>query len=337
MEERRNKGYGIVSEIIAILEEIPLGRYKLEIGLMLRQAMLLNGILFNSEAWHSVSETEIRMLETVDEHLLRAIVKGHAKTPLELLYLEAGAIPIRHVIASRRLIYHQVILQRDENELTKKFYNAQKVDTIPGDFVDLISEDFKLINEVQDDRKIKMTNGNSYKQQIKSKVKSAAFSYLKEKQQEHSKVKHIQYDKLLVQKYMTSPLFSNDEVNLLYALRSRSTECKANFKQKYIHTNLLCTLCEVECEDQQHIMRCGVILSEFKTNEINKEDVNYEHIFSNDVQKQKVVTSLFISLFKIRNSMMENRNSQEAPSPTRVELNLSHNLQTCIVNSYSGK
>jgi hypothetical protein len=73
VEERRNKGYGIVSEIIAILEEIPLGKYKHEIGLKLRQAMLLNGILYNSEAWHSVTETEIRMLETVDEHLLRAI------------------------------------------------------------------------------------------------------------------------------------------------------------------------------------------------------------------------------------------------------------------------
>ena len=53
VEERKNKGYGIVSEIIAILDEIPLGRYKLEIGLKLRQAMLLNGILFNSEAWHA--------------------------------------------------------------------------------------------------------------------------------------------------------------------------------------------------------------------------------------------------------------------------------------------
>ena len=42
VEERRNKGYGIVTEIIAILDEIPLGRYKLEIGLKLRQAMLLN-------------------------------------------------------------------------------------------------------------------------------------------------------------------------------------------------------------------------------------------------------------------------------------------------------
>ena len=42
----------------------------MEIGLKLRQKMLLNGILYNSEAWHALSETEIKILETVDEHLL---------------------------------------------------------------------------------------------------------------------------------------------------------------------------------------------------------------------------------------------------------------------------
>ena len=48
IEDRRNKGFGIANEIIAILDEIPLGRYKMEIGLKQRQAMLLNGILYNS-------------------------------------------------------------------------------------------------------------------------------------------------------------------------------------------------------------------------------------------------------------------------------------------------
>ena len=31
---------------------------------------MLNGILYNCEVWHSLSETEIRKLETVDENLL---------------------------------------------------------------------------------------------------------------------------------------------------------------------------------------------------------------------------------------------------------------------------
>ena len=97
----------------------------MEIGLHLRQAMLVNGMLYNSEAWHALANEEIKMLEKVDEHLLRMLVKAHSKTPLEFLYLEAGAIPIRFFISGRRLLYLQTILQRPENELTKRVYLAQ--------------------------------------------------------------------------------------------------------------------------------------------------------------------------------------------------------------------
>ena len=54
IESRRGKGFGLCSQILAILSEIPLGNHKIEIGLILRQAMLLNGILYNSEAWQSI-------------------------------------------------------------------------------------------------------------------------------------------------------------------------------------------------------------------------------------------------------------------------------------------
>ena len=45
IDDRVAKGYGIVSDILAILDEIPLGQYRLEMGLKLRQAMLLNGVV----------------------------------------------------------------------------------------------------------------------------------------------------------------------------------------------------------------------------------------------------------------------------------------------------
>ena len=124
IEDRKNRAIAISAEILGIINDIPLGKYKMEIGLKLRQAMLLNGVLFNSEAWHAVKEADIKTLETIDEYLLRALVKGHSKTPLEFLYLEAGALPIRFLISSRRMIYFQTILKRDENELTKKILKA---------------------------------------------------------------------------------------------------------------------------------------------------------------------------------------------------------------------
>ena len=55
IEKRKQKGLGIISEILSLLEEVPLGRYKIKAGLELRKAWLLNGILYNSEAWQSTN------------------------------------------------------------------------------------------------------------------------------------------------------------------------------------------------------------------------------------------------------------------------------------------
>ena len=40
---------GIVSEILSIISEVPLGKHATTVAMKLRDVMLLNGILFNSE------------------------------------------------------------------------------------------------------------------------------------------------------------------------------------------------------------------------------------------------------------------------------------------------
>ena len=191
IEDQRNKGYGIIEEILSIINEIPLGKYRLEIGLTLRQAMFINAILFNSEAWHGLTETEIRILEEIDETLLRSLVKGHSKTPLEFLYLETGAIPIKFIISSRRIIYLHTILTRSNTELIKRVYNAQKETPVKGDYYNLLKNDFLIIGEDLNEEKIASTAKETFKRNVKIKIKIAATKYLKEKQAKHSKVKAI--------------------------------------------------------------------------------------------------------------------------------------------------
>jgi hypothetical protein len=52
------KGYGIVSEIEAIINEVQLGKYKLEVGLQLMQAVLINGLLY----WVTATIIVLRLL-----------------------------------------------------------------------------------------------------------------------------------------------------------------------------------------------------------------------------------------------------------------------------------
>ena len=49
LQDRKRKGNGILADIRAILEEIPLGNRRLETGLLLREAWFINGTMYNSE------------------------------------------------------------------------------------------------------------------------------------------------------------------------------------------------------------------------------------------------------------------------------------------------
>ena len=63
IDNRKSKGKRIVSEVLAIISEIPLGKHATTVALKLREVMLLNGILFNSEAWHGVNKKHVNYLK----------------------------------------------------------------------------------------------------------------------------------------------------------------------------------------------------------------------------------------------------------------------------------
>ena len=63
MDSKMSKGQGIVCEIMSIINEIPVGRHKTDIALKFKEVLLLNGILYNSEAWHGVTKKHVKTLE----------------------------------------------------------------------------------------------------------------------------------------------------------------------------------------------------------------------------------------------------------------------------------
>ena len=104
---------------------------------------------------------------------------------------------------------------------------------------------------------------------------------------------------------MLSPLFSDEEVNLLYSLRSRALECKMNFQNKYPNGDLSCSICTEENDDQQHILRCKILQSKLESEDITNGQVEYEDIFR-DHHKQKVIVTMYKKLLQIRKKLLEN-------------------------------
>ena len=134
---------------------------------------------------------------------------------------------------------------------------------------------------------------------------------------------------------MKSPLFTNDEVNILFAIRSRFLDVKMNFKNRYDKNNLLCSICDDEEEDtQEHLLNYKILNEKLRSIENTQENVKYEDIFA-DHKKQKVVTSKFKKLLNIRRLILEN-NQPNLSNPSGL-LKFSYNIQPCIVNYSSGK
>ena len=135
---------------------------------------------------------------------------------------------------------------------------------------------------------------------------------------------------------MTSPIFTNDDVNLLHALRSRSVNVKCNFRNKYLN-NLLCPLCLEKDDDQPHLLECVELRNRFKTEELNRNKNVYQDIFA-DQCKQKEVTHLLSKLIEERGKLLDkNLCKVRDPSMSGDVLEDTVNLLDCIVHYSSGK
>ena len=109
--------------------------------------------------------------------------------------------------------------------------------------------------------------------------------------------------------YLTSPIFSNNETQLLFALRTRTV---AGIKANFPNMNTDDQDCPLNCwrqgeqpqkDTQQHLLLCSKLNSQLETNEMSCGNVLYEHVFGNTLQ-QKEATVLIKKLLNIREDLM---------------------------------
>ena len=103
----------------------------------------------------------------------------------------------------------------------------------------------------------------------------------------NKKIKNIQYKKFKIQDYLRSNRFLNNDIEVLFKLRSRTIDLKANFKTKHLE-NTKCSInqCTFD-ETQEHLFKnCEKILQHMKN---EYKSVKYEDIFGKTKQQQKAV------------------------------------------------
>ena len=300
VNHRKTKGRGVVSEILSILDEIPLGKHRIEVGLKLREAMFLNGILFNSEVWHGVTNAQITSLEALDNSLLRGILGAHKGTPKAFLYLETGTMPLRWIIAQRRINYLKHILTRNEEELIKKVFNAQKERPTKGDFVTLVETDLKKLGMTYQEVASETMTPKMLKTALKNNAKSAALGELLQDISKSTKAQNLKYNKLEIQDYLKSDKFSREEASMLTALRSKCVKgIRADFKnmEKCIHCPLKCEENNPPEDTHEHLLICT---------RLSRSEVPLEFIHGSTVEQSLISTSM-TELMRERTRILEKK------------------------------
>ena len=256
--------------------------------------------MFNSEVWHSLTESDIEEFVEVDKYLLKGLISAHDKTPVEHLYLETAALPIPYILTSRRIIYLKNILDREDEEITKKIYKCQVNNPVPGDWCELVSQDFNKIEMHISEKLIEEMPLPVFKKLVKSYVRNSAFKYLEGLKDSHNKVKENKYKHFSSpQEYITSKELSNTQISILFSLRSRSIRgIKENFKNMH-KDNTLCPICERFSDSQEHLLQCQVLQNIYSI----APEIKYSHIYGT-IEQQKSITEAYETYLSMRDDIL---------------------------------
>ena len=126
---------------MSLLEEISFGYFHFEMAILFRNSMLINSVLSSSETLYNIEMKHITKLEKCDTDLLTKIFNSPVTTSYEAVYLETGCLPIRFILQGRRLLYYWTILNKSDEELVKKVFDAQKEFSSKNDWILQIEKD----------------------------------------------------------------------------------------------------------------------------------------------------------------------------------------------------
>ena len=127
-----------------------------------------------------------------------------------------------------------------------------------------------------------------------------AIQYLSKLKAKHSKSSNLKIDELKVATYLKDKRIHPDQAKFIFKIQTRMYPVKCNFKNQY-KNNLLCHLCKMEDDTQEHLLKCKVL--EHFVREIKQTNVEYKDIFGT-IEKIIQASKLLFKVCKERESLL---------------------------------
>ena len=128
------------------MTSLNLSEYYFECGIILMNSILRGSILYASDMYYNLKETELRQIERIEEVFLRKLFKTSSGCPITSLYLEIGQTPARFVIMKMRLLYLKYILEQPESSNIRQMLQLQLKMPSSGDWASTCVNNLKYLN-----------------------------------------------------------------------------------------------------------------------------------------------------------------------------------------------
>ena len=97
IKDKTEKAVGNVNRIITFLNERPYGKQTFKAALLMRQGLMLSGMLTNAETWINSNEDNITKLTMPDTMLHRQLLSVSGNPSKVFMCLELEVIPVRYI------------------------------------------------------------------------------------------------------------------------------------------------------------------------------------------------------------------------------------------------
>ena len=98
IKDRTNRAMGTVNKIIETISERPYGKHLFKALKLMREAMVVSGLLTNSETWINITLKDLEDLEKPDIILQRKILSSSGNPSKCFMQLELGLIPLKFIM-----------------------------------------------------------------------------------------------------------------------------------------------------------------------------------------------------------------------------------------------
>ena len=253
--DRAKRGNTVLISSLSICSEVTVGKHSLEMMLLLNKTVFLQSVLHNSAAWSNLRKGEIEILQVAQLKYLKRTMKVPGSATNTGVFLELGILPIKHEINKRQLNFLHHILNLSSNDPVLKMYNQQQLLPYEINWANTIKSTTKMYGIEFDEDKIQAMSKEKWKEVVDCKVEQVAFHELICDNASKRKTGDLKYEKLQEQQYVKTA--AANVACVIFRYRIRSINCKVN--QKSSNLDLMCRLCHLAEEDQDHVANCVMV------------------------------------------------------------------------------